>query len=165
MAINFKKGPALSLGQADKVVTLGTSQTVTAGQVVRVDPSTGTALLGVSGTPANDLVGFSLNTLNNNVTPNTGDGDAINTGSIGIYLLDGGTVVEVDSSVAALTINNSNYAVGVPVYANASGLITTSSSSAKQVGVVEGIRNLPNTAAGSAIGTTTAFLGIKLIAA
>jgi hypothetical protein len=164
MAINFKKGPALSLGQADKVAKLASSQTVIAGQVVRIN-SDGTATLGVSGTPASDLVGFSLNTLNVNVTPNTGDGDAINIGSVGIYLLDGGTVVEVDSSVAALTINSTNYVIGAPVYANTSGLITTSATGAKQVGVVEGIRNLPNTAAGSNIGTTTAFLGIKLIAA
>jgi hypothetical protein len=162
MAINFKKGPALSLGQADKVATLAASQSVIAGQVVRVKPD-GTAALGVSGTPADDLVGFSLNTYS--TSTGLGDGDAVATGSVGIHLVSGDTVLEVDQDGAASTINTSNYAIGKLLYANTDGKLTTTSTNAKLVGVVEGIRSLPDTSTGATVGAQKVFLGVKLLAA
>jgi len=162
MAINFKKGPALSLGQADKVATLAASQSVIAGQVVRVKTD-GTAALGVSGSPADDLVGFSLNTYS--TSTGLGDGDAVATGSIGIYLVSGDTVLEVDSSATDSAVNATNYPIGTRLYATTAGVLSTTSTNAKLIGTVEGIRTLPDTSTGATVGAVKAFLGVKLLAA
>jgi hypothetical protein len=162
MAINFKKGPALSLGQADKVAKLAASQSVIAGQVVRVKTD-GTAALGVSGSPDADLVGFSLNTYS--TSTGLGDGDAVATGSVGIYLISGDTVLEVDRSGTDSDITAANYPIGTRLYATTAGVLSISSSSAKLIGVVEGIRSLPDTSTGATVGAQKAFLGVKLLAA
>ena len=153
--INFKKGPALSLGQTDKVAKPATGQAIEAGHVVRI-ASNGEASLGVSETPAADLLGFAIT----DVT----DGDAIESGKIGVYLLDGSTVVETDKAVG--TINSTNYPIGAAVTASAAGLVAVASGDDRVIGQVEGIRNLPSVEVvnGRKIQATRAFLGVKLSA-
>jgi len=153
--INFKKGPALSLGQTDKVAAPAAGQDIEAGHVVRI-ASNGQASLGVSATPAADLLGFAIT----NVT----DGDAIESGKIGVYLLDGATVVETDQVDA--TINAQNFPTGTKVTANAAGDIVVAGATDRVIGQVEGIRNLPSieTVNGRKIQGTRAMLGIKLSA-
>ena len=129
--INFKKGPALSLGQSDKVAKPATGAEIEAGHVVSI-ASNGEATLGVSD-PAG-LLGFAIT----NVT----DGDAIESGKIGVYLLDGATVVETDK--AAAEINSTNFAVGAAVTANEDGEVAVATEGDRVIGYVEGIRNLPS---------------------
>lgn len=154
--INFKKGPALSLGQTDKVAAPAAGQDIEAGHVVRI-ASNGEASLGVSETPAADLLGFAIT----NVT----DGDAIESGKIGVYLLDGATVVETDKAVG--TINSTNYPIGAAVTADDAGLVAVvTSEDDRVIGQVEGIRSLPaiETVNGRKIQGTRAMLGVKLSA-
>jgi hypothetical protein len=153
--INFKKGPALSLGQSDKVAKPAAGEAIEAGHVVRI-ASNGEASLGVSETPAADLLGFAIT----DVT----DGDAIESGKIGVYLLDGATVVETDKAVGA--INSTNYPIGAAVTANDAGLVAVASEDDRVIGQVEGIRNLPSveTVNGRKIQATRAMLGVKLSA-
>ena len=158
MAINFKKGPALSLGQSDKVAAA--SGTIVAGQVVRVHSNGAVveALAGASDSPApkTDLLGFAIN--------NSTDGDVIASGKIGVYLLDGITVLETDQADSA--INLTNYPIGTPVTADVAGLVKVAGGSDKVIGQVEGVRNLPavTTVNGRKVQGTAAFLGIKLTA-
>jgi hypothetical protein len=159
MAINFKKGSALSLGQTDKVAAT-TGATIVAGQVVRVANVNGVveALAGASASPApaSDLLGFAIN--------NTTDGDVIAAGKIGVFLLDGSSVVETDQ--AAATINLTNYPIGTPVTADTTGNVKVAGNGDKVIGQVEGVRNLPavQTVNGYKVQGTAAFLGIKLTA-
>jgi len=159
MAINFKKGSALSLAQTDKVVAT-TGATIVAGQVVRVANVNGVveALAGASASPApaSDLLGFAIN--------NTTDGDVIAAGKIGVFLLDGSSVVETDQ--AAATINLTNYPIGTTLTADTAGNVKVAGNGDKVIGQVEGVRNLPavQTINGVKVQGTAAFLGIKLTA-
>ena len=159
MAINFKKGSALSLGQTDKVAAT-TGATIVAGQVVRVANVNGVveALAGASASPApaSDLLGFAIN--------NTTDGDVIASGKIGVFLLDGSSVVETDQ--AAASINLTNYPIGTTLTADTTGNVKVAGNGDKVIGQVEGVRNLPavQTINGVKVQGTAAFLGIKLTA-
>jgi hypothetical protein len=156
MAINFKKGPALTLGQTDKVAKV--TGNIEAGQVVRLvtNGSVVEAHSGASASPApaSDLLGFAIN--------NSTDGDVIESGKIGVYLLDGATVLETDKADA--TINYSNYPLGSAITANTNGTVSAASNGDKVIGYVEGIRSLPSVEVvnGVKIQGTRAFLGIKL---
>jgi hypothetical protein len=153
--INFKKGPALSLGQSDKVAKLAAGQAIEAGHVVRVDATSGEVYLGASGTPKDDYLGFAIN--------NATDGDVISSGKIGVYNLDGASVVETDK---AANISAANYAIGQPLKAiqDTGNVALGDPASDRIIGYVEGVRNLPSVQVvnGVKIQGTRALLGIKL---
>lgn len=161
-----KKGSAHSLRQSDKVAPVAAGVTVTAGQIVSFT-STGTITLGAD---SDKLAGFAIN--------NSTDTDAIGAGKtdpatgvvaplVGVYLLDGNSVIETDQVVETITLAN----VGAPIYASqlVPGKLTLTAPGTKplQVGRIEGIRSVPNTVIGSSgygYGTVT-MVGIKVVAA
>lgn len=145
--INVKKGTAFSLHQTDirggnPGSPYGTSgaTVLTAGSIAHVDATTGNVTLG--GTGANGLRGFTIN--------NSYDGDALESGKIALYTLDGNSVLETDQvdltgdSVSAITV--ANYPVGTPLYASTStaGLVGKTSNGNGIIGWVEGVRSLQN---------------------
>lgn len=155
--INIKKGPGLSLGQVDKVGKPASGATIEAGQVVRFAAN---GEVNVPNAPTassnNDLLGFAIT--------DTADGDAIESGKVGVLLLDGVSVIETDK--AAATINSTNYVIGAGVSFNTSGQVTAAGATDRVIGRVEGIRNLPaiEVVNGVKVQSTRAFLGIKLAA-
>lgn len=138
--INFKKGPALSLHQVNYVGApdSGNSTDIVSGMVVRVTAD-GTVAIGSTGTLANDknsLFGFAIN--------NQSAGDVIESGVIGVYALDGSSVIETD--YAAATITTGNYPIGHALGVNTSGQVVSvdpATYAGKIIGWVEGIRVLP----------------------
>src|SRR5574343_547526 len=91
--INIRKGTAHSLQQTDTVAKVVASEGVIAGMVVFVDPTANTNTGGVKLTTDHDnnsdkLVGFAIN--------NQFDGDVLASGKLGVYLLDGDSIVESD---------------------------------------------------------------------
>jgi hypothetical protein len=145
--INVKKGTAHSLQQVDirggnPGAPFGTSgaTVLTAGSIAHVDATSGNVTLG--GTGANGLRGFTIN--------NSYDGDALESGKIAMYTLDGQSVIETDQvdlagdTVAA--INLTNYPVGTPLYASTTtlGLVGKIPNGNGVIGWVEGVRNLQN---------------------
>lgn len=168
--INIKKGTAHTLLQSDKLANIKSGEAVVAGMGVHIDTS-GDCIKGVTGSAATfglvQLIGFALN--------NQTDGDVIESGKIGVLLLDGNSVIETDQ--VALTVTAANYPVGTALTVNGSGLVLSATSGDRIVGYVEGIRNLPTEASVSQnykdyLGntktntsyqpTTVAMLGIKL---
>jgi hypothetical protein len=110
---------------------------------------------GASVTPNDDLLGFAIN--------NGTDGDVVESGKMGMFLLDGASVIETDK--AALAITSSNYAIGAPIKAGTDGTVATGTPGTDRIiGYVEGIRSLPSveTVNGVKIQSTRALLGIKL---
>lgn len=171
MALNIKKGTSHSLQQSDKIANAKSGEAVVAGMLVHID-SSGDCIKGVTGSSgsygAADLLGFAIQTQT--------DGDVIESGKIGFYLIDGNSVLETDQ--AAATINASNYPVGTALTGNGTaGTVKTASAGDRIIGYVEGIRSLPcesvisqnyKNVAGTTLTntsyqqTTKAFLGIKL---
>lgn len=169
--INIKKGTAHSLQQSDKIANAKTGEAVTAGMLVHID-SSGDCIKGVTGSSGTyalaDLVGFAVN--------NQTDGDVLESGKIGFYLLDGNSVIETDQ--AAATITAANYPVGTALTGSGTaGTVKTWAAGDRIIGYVEGIRSLPVEASisqnykdrnavtktnTSYQPTTTALLGIKL---
>lgn len=155
--INVKKGTAHSLLQSDKVGNAKTSEAVVAGMVVHLDTN-GDIVKGCSGTADNDLLGFAI--------MDQTDGDVIESGKMGMYMLDGNSVIETDQAAAAITTGN--YPVGTALYcqAGATGLVTTTNATARIIGHVDGVRSLPSveTITGIKVQSTRAMLAIKLAA-
>lgn len=153
--INVRKGTAHSLLQSDVVGNAKANEAVVAGMICYLDAA-GDIVKGCSGTAANDLLGFAIN--------NQDDGDVIESGKIGLYQLDGNSVIETDQ--AAATINATNYPVGTALYATTggTGTVTTTNTTSRIIGHVNGIRNIPSveTVSGVKIQSTRALLGIKL---
>lgn len=154
--INIKKGPGLSLGQVDKVAKPATGVTIEAGQVVKLHATDGTVGL-PSGASDTGLLGFAIT--------DTADGDAIESGKVGILLLDGVSVIETDKT-GATAITSTNFNVGANLTCTSAGAVAVASGSDRVIGKVEGIRNLPSveTVNGVKVQSTRAFLGIKLAA-
>jgi len=149
--INFKKGPALSLHQVNYIGAAKTGEAVVAGMVVQINGS-GEVVKATITDSANDkdvLLGFAIN--------NQTAGDVIESGKIGVYALDGASVVETDQAVS--TINASNYPIGALLTATG-GLVDVvgNSFAGKIIGQVEGIRVIPR---GSQPSVTV--LGVKLL--
>jgi hypothetical protein len=144
--INFKKGPALSLHQVNYIGAAKTNEGVVAGMVVEIDPTTKQVVKSTIGSgEVTGLYGFAIN--------NQSSGDVIESGKIGVYALDGASVVETDQVLE--TINETNFPIGALVSA-ASGLVTKEVVG-KAIGQVEGIRVIPR---GSEPSVTV--LGVKL---
>jgi hypothetical protein len=149
--INFKKGPALSLHQVNYIGAAKTGEAVVAGMVVQINGSGEVVKATITDT-ANDkdvLLGFAIN--------NQTAGDVIESGKIGVYALDGASVVETDQAVS--TINATNYPIGALLTATG-GLVDVvgNSFAGKIIGQVEGIRVIPR---GSEPSVTV--LGVKLL--
>jgi hypothetical protein len=137
--INFKKGPALSLHQVNYIGKAKTSEGVIAGMIVNIDGD-GFVVKATGANSASDqekLYGFAIN--------HQAAGDVIESGKIGVYALDGASVIETDQTTDA--INSTNYPVGALLGAatDGSGRLTKVSNTyaGKVVGQVEGIRTLP----------------------
>jgi hypothetical protein len=164
--INFKKGPALSLHQVNYVGKPASGEGIVAGMVVRYDTATSTWKKGAASSTAaiNAQYGFAINSQD--------AGDAIESGAIGIYALDGMSVIETDQFSGVI----SDYVVGAPVSVGTDGKIKTitvtnnaPASTDKIIGYVEGTRDLPGRATSTTIDgrtftypSNTTVLGIKL---
>jgi hypothetical protein len=159
--INFKKGPALSLHQVNYIGKAKTDEGVVAGMVVRLhDTGAGAVevLKGASTSPAptTDIYGFAIN--------NQDAGDVIESGVIGVYALDGASVIETDQFVGSAT----SYTLGALVTAetNTGKIKLSSNSSDKIIGQVEGTRTIPGrvqTVNGVKIQGVTTVVGVKLL--
>ena len=162
--INFKKGPALSLHQVNYVGAPEAGSEIQAGMVVRVHTD-GTIKKGASSAtaPVDALYGFAINNYN--------AGDAVEAGKIGVYALDGMSVVETDQT--AQTITPTNYPIGKALSVGTDGLVKAveTNYTGKIIGWVEGIRTIPgqaNTRTTLSSGreftypSSTAVLGVKL---
>jgi hypothetical protein len=148
--INFKKGPALSLHQVNYIGSAKTNEGVVAGMVVQLNGSGEVVKAGItnSADDKDGIFGFAIN--------NQTAGDVIESGKIGVYALDGASVVETDQ--ADTTINATNYPVGTLLSATAGKVVAVANTFAgKIIGQVEGIRVIPR---GSEPSVTV--LGVKL---
>lgn len=167
--INFKKGPALSLHQVNYIGKAVSGQAIKAGMVVRLNNNGGTIeVLKGSSDSSPDLAaiyGFAIN--------NQDAGDVVESGVIGVYALDGASVIETDQTAAAVTYTN--YPLGALLTTNTSGQVVkasdqTSLTDQKVLGYVEGIRTIPgsvqeltdNNGATVKVQGTVTVLGIKL---
>ena len=133
--INFKKGPALSLHQVNYVGNA--SGTITAGQIVRVEQTgTGAAVVTAGNTATNNLeslLGFAINS--------SSSGDVIESGKIGVYALDGASVVETDQVDSGL--NLATVTAGQALTAGTDGKVKDWTSGDRLIGWVEGVRTIP----------------------
>jgi hypothetical protein len=96
--INVRKGTAHSLAQTDFVGDLKASEGVVAGMLVQKEQTTGDITkitTYINATETYGLVGFALT--------NQSEGDAIESGKIGAYALDGGSVIETDQYTGTVT--------------------------------------------------------------
>lgn len=162
--INFKSGPALSLHQVNYIGKAVEGENVEAGNVVRLVDNGGVVevRLGASASPApsNVLYGFAIN--------NQTDGDVIESGKIGVYALDGASILETDKTAAAIT--STNYPLGAALTVDTDGNVATAGNGDKVIGWVEGIRSLPgkvltatdNNGKTVKIQGSVTFLGVKL---
>lgn len=102
--INVRKGTAHSLAQTDFTGAAKTSEGVVAGMLVAKDTSGDIVKLTTLTTAAEaGQVGFALT--------NQDEGDAIESGKIGVYALDGGSVIETDQFTGTYTIADIGKAV------------------------------------------------------
>ena len=125
MAINVRKGTHHSLAQSDFTGALKASEGVVAGMLVYKN-SSGEIEKVESATAADLLVGFAVT--------NQDEGDAIESNKIGVYSLDGASVVETDQvtdDLSALTGAD----VGKPViYSGTAGKVKVVAKSTLAVG-------------------------------
>jgi hypothetical protein len=142
--INVRKGTAHSLQQADVLGTVNADYAVVAGMVCVLDNSTGTIIPGAysssySGDPvsAASLLGFAIN--------NQTDSDVIASGKIGLYTLDGNSVIETDQT-GDTAITTTNFPIGANLTAVADGQVAvTTTKGDVVVGQVYGVRSFPST--------------------
>jgi hypothetical protein len=163
--INFKKGPALSLHQVNYVGVPYAGDNIVSGMVVRVHTDGGIRKGAADNTTAaiGALYGFAINNYN--------AGDVIESGKIGVFALDGMSVVETDQTAA--DINSTNYPIGAALSVGTDGkvkVVDATTYAGKIIGWVEGIRSIPGQANGATTingrvftyPADTALLGVKL---
>lgn len=159
--INFKSGPSLSLHQVNAVGKTVTGQAIEAGMIVRLHTNSSSGLTealkgsetGASAT--GEVLGFAIN--------DQTDGDVIESGKIGVYLLDGASIVETTN----FTGSASGYTIGLNVSANTDGtILPTAATGYRVIGQVVGTRALPavQIVSGVKIQGTATFVAIKLAA-
>lgn len=120
--INVRKGNAHSLAQTDFIGALKASEGVVAGMLVYKNTS-GEIELVESATAADALVGFAVT--------NQDEGDAIESGKIGAYALDGGSVIETDQFTGSYSAAD----VGKPViYSGTAGKVKAVAKSTLAIG-------------------------------
>ncbi len=152
--INIKKGTGHSLSQSDKIGDAKANEGVVAGMLVRYT-SSGEIEKGVTSQGVDNLLGFAINSQT--------DGDSIASGKIGMYVLDGNTVVETDQFTGVIA----DYVVGARIGGDAeTGDVKPWASGDRVIGYVEGSRTLPSQTIPATSSTpnweTTTLLGIKL---
>lgn len=159
--INFKKGPALSLHQVNYIGKAKSGEGVVAGMVVQIDATTGEVVKPtIAGSVADKakLFGFAIN--------NQDSGDVIESNAIGVYALDGASVVETDQVVG--TIDAGTYPVGTLLKVQTgTGKLEAAATNydGKIIGQVEGIRSIPGVVAtinGVKVQGSKTVLGVKL---
>lgn len=135
--INIKKGTAHTLQQSDRRGRVRPGENIVAGMLVNVNLA-GEAIRGLAANGGADgLHGFALN--------GQTDGDVIESGSIGVLLLDGNSVIETDQVTG--TINPANFPIGASVSVDGvTGRVKIGAAGEQSVGAVEGIRQLPHSA-------------------
>ena len=102
--INVRKGTGHSLAQTDFTGNAKANEAVVAGMLVAKDTSGDIVKLTTLTTAADaGQVGFAIT--------NQDEGDAIESGRIGVYALDGGTVVETDQFTGTYTASDIGKAV------------------------------------------------------
>jgi hypothetical protein len=138
--INVKKGSAHSLAQSDFIGAL-TTPTV-AGAIVYKDTDGGIKLATATTSATNARVGFAIN--------DSTQGDVISSNKIGVYGLDGNSVIETSEFTGAIT----DYVIGAKVGVSATAGKVCPFASGLTVGTVVESRTLHN----------TVLLGIKLAA-
>lgn len=116
--INVRKGSHHSLGQTDFVGAAKTNEAVVQGQLVEKDANGDIVKIAkldnaTRGSATNKiglqkLIGFALT--------NQNEGDAIASGKIGVYALDGSSVIETDKYTGTVTISD----IGNPVVQDSS---------------------------------------------
>lgn len=162
--INFKKGPALSLHQVNYVGVPYAADNIVAGMVVRVHTDGGIRKGATTSTAdTSTLYGFAINSYTS--------GDVIESGKIGVFALDGMSVIETDQAAADIT--STNYAIGAALSVDTAGkvkVVDPASYAGKIIGWVEGIRSIPGQANGATTingrvftyPADTTLLGVKL---
>jgi hypothetical protein len=168
--INFKKGPALSLHQVNYIGSAKTDENVVAGMIVQVKRE-GSAINIVRGVADADktskdiLYGFAINSQTS--------GDVIESGKIGVYALDGASVIETDQfeDITIADIGKQVCAIpylasdATPANAAKAGKIKLVSAGERAIGQVEGVRDLPNAAQtynGVRVQGVTTVVAVKL---
>lgn len=158
--INFKKGPALSLHQTNYVAPVG-PETITAGMVVRISGANGLAYRGFSngsgGTITAGLGNLAAGGIYGIAINSSTSGDSIESGKIGIYALDGATVLETDQYTGTPTVGQyvtTNKDGVLVALTDASAAVADSTTAndptSKIIGqVVEGVHTLENKATAS----------------
>lgn len=150
--INFKKGPALSLHQVNYIGAAKANEGVVAGMVVQINGSGQVvkATIENNATGLDGIFGFAIN--------NQTAGDVIESGKIGVYALDGASVVETDQTTPAVVANDTHFTVGALLSADAGKIVKVDNDFAgKIIGQVEGVRIIPRGSEPS-----VAVLGVKL---
>jgi len=157
--INFKKGPALSLHQINYVGVPNNESgaNIEAGMIVRLEPNGAVTEVkkGSSVATAKDeLLGFAINSQT--------AGDVIESGVIGVYALDGASVIETDKFVG----DASSYSLGDLLTAEAgTGNVKAAGGSDRVIGQVEGSRSIPGVTQvinGYKVQGVITVLGVKL---
>lgn len=159
--INFKKGPALSLHQVNYIGKAKTDEEIVAGMVVQVDANGDVVKPTIAGTAADKakVLGFAINSQD--------AGDVIESGVIGVYALDGASVVETDQTDNA-SISATNYPTGSLLgVESGTGKVKVVAADyvGKIIGQVEGIRSIPGVVSivnGVKVQGTKNVLGVKL---
>jgi hypothetical protein len=158
--INFKKGPALSLHQTNYTAPVG-PESITAGMVVRISSADGLAYRGTSngaGAPLTAGISSAATAGIWGIAINSStSGDVIESGRIGVYALDGATVLETDQYAGTPLVGQyvGSNALGQLVVVDAStALADTNTVGAVEIPkiigqVVEGVHTLENKATAS----------------
>lgn len=140
--INIRKGQAHSLQQSARVGATVASEGVVAGMLVKYDPTANSNAGGIkkvsSATDAG-LLGFAVN--------NQTDGDVIASGKLGLYMLDGASVVESDQIQTSPTVAATVAAIGnfvIPSTTAGKFNIVTSVTTERVIGKVYDVRTLPS---------------------
>jgi hypothetical protein len=162
--INVKKGTAHTLAQSDRVAPVVASEGVIAGMLVAIDPAAtpvnGVKKAGVVTTGTdNRLLAFALS--------NQTDGDVIESGKIGVYHLDGNSVIETDQYNGSPVAADIGKHVTADIVAGSGKVNLTAypaASTLRVVGRLEGIRTLPFVTIPAVAGTTPNFETKTLIA-
>jgi hypothetical protein len=158
--INFKKGPALSLHQVNYVAPIG-PESITAGMVVRISAADGLVYRGFSNgaSPAVAITSgtgqYGSGAVYGIAINSSTSGDVIESGKIGVYALDGATVLETDQYVGTPTVGQyvttdaAGQLVAIADYgatgAQIADLTTTGVDNKKVIGqVIETVHTLEN---------------------
>ncbi len=159
--INCRKGNAHSLAQSDVIGFAVASEGVVAGMICRIENISGVRSVKkgnkTATTNMDTLLGFAIN--------NQTDGDVIESKKIGLYVLDGNSVIETDQVTG--TIDETTFPPGTRIRAELDGTVGAWTTGDRLIGISEGVRALPSSSviSGYRVQATTPCLAVKLVAA